>query len=375
MRLGCHSPPISDSELISIIRAFNDARARNSDATLNWKCGACRKVKQNPVDPAPSTKDDPIVVDDDDEVVELIHPPVKRQESSKPTGIVASHSEKYTPAKIAQPVRIIDDPIDFLISPSVQRSRSSTLTSGIGHLSVSDNQHGLREPTYDPTPPPISELHSERTSTPSHPHEYPQALKTSENQQSPLPISSEARPGSAHRGSDVQSSSLTVAPALSPSLDSIEASRTSPGTKERPFLERWSMVTVQLRRSDHPPPSRPPAPLFHPALLPHYINSQYRNSTGESESDKKTDAWYLATLRKSKVQDAGSGQAQSTEASDPAHRRRNKKKRAVHHEVVHGMGPPPNTDDQHVSKAPFYFSVNTWMKENEDALALFETIA
>jgi hypothetical protein len=28
-----------------------------------------------------------------------------------------------------------------------------------------------------------------------------------------------------------------------------------------------------------------------------------------------------------------------------------------------------------VSKVPFYFSVNTWMKENEDALASFEAIA
>ena len=41
---GCHSPPVSDKELIAIIKAFNAVK-HNPAAKLIWQCGICTKIK------------------------------------------------------------------------------------------------------------------------------------------------------------------------------------------------------------------------------------------------------------------------------------------------------------------------------------------
>ena len=330
------------------------------------------------------------MVDDDDEV-EIIQAPIKRDEASKPTIVSPrplSYTKKSTSAKVAQSVRIIDDPVDFLFTtPSADRptshlqrssSSKSALSTRLGHLNISQ---GVDKPTVDysrRTSPPLSpnsELYNYRVSTPSDDQEYEQAL-------SKTPGIHEAEATVPSRSAGHHSSPTTVSKSVPPSLNTQKGYRINPSINERPFLERWSLATLHLPRSgyanseglDAPPPRSPQktTPKFHPALLPHYLNSQYRNSTTESESDKKTDVWYLAAFGKLEVKDA---ERQSTEAkapSEPSQPRRSRKSKALHYDASHNKDHPPNLNTGHASKSPFYFSVDTWMKENKDALTSLE---
>ena len=283
------------------------------------------------------------------------------------------HSKKLASAKAAQPVRIIDDPIDFLWSAQPSSSSTNTLSSGIGHFSVSDNK-GAKEPKHDHHPEPSQscnpELHSRPASAPSR--------ESTESQETTF-SSSTARSRSASRN---QPSSPTTPTRSGPSSlnnqpGSLEWS-INPGTNGLSFLERWSMATFpQTVNVLDPSSSRAVAQkplLFHPALLPHHVNSQYRSNTSEGESAKKSDAWYFFAFGKSKAKRAGSlsgpsSSAGENAASGPSQSVRSRKRRAVHY---HPNDRPPNVEAHAASKVPFYFNVTAWMKEKEDALTLFE---
>lgn len=349
---------------------------------MNWTCGTCRnpKPKSESVQPVPiprteSTKDNP---DDDDDVVELVQPPVKRQESQKPTvsAIPRFHSKEFTSAKAPQLVRIIDDPVDFLWSqPSVKRSSSSTtaLSSGIGHLSVSDNK-GDKEPKRDhhpePSQPTNPELHGPPASPPSH---ESQLQKTKGQEISLSSFTARSRSVSRDRPSITPT---TATRSGTPSLNNqgfLERSRANSGTNQLSFLERWSMTTLPRSVKVLNPSSTrdiaQKAPLFHPALLPHHVNAQYRSGTTDGESAKKSDAWYLLALGKSKSK-SKSASSSTVEASDPSHSTFRSRKRTSSRYQANVR--PPNVEVHAASKVPFYFNVTAWMKEKEDALTLFE---
>jgi hypothetical protein len=86
---GCHSPPVSDKELIDIIKAFNAAK-HNLGAKLIWQCAICIKVK-NAVNQqnrqliavkkatprqVPAPQKAIVIDDDDDETIALGGPSV-----------------------------------------------------------------------------------------------------------------------------------------------------------------------------------------------------------------------------------------------------------------------------------------------------------
>lgn len=142
---GCHSPPVSDSELIAIIKIFN-AEKHNPAAKLTWQCGACIKAK-NTINQqsrqfiavrktAPRRPQETIVIDDDDEVIALDEPKrnniqinqLSHAKRSSTTQNVLSHPKHPTSITKDNKIQIIDDP--FLVpdpSPPSKTSQTSTI--------------------------------------------------------------------------------------------------------------------------------------------------------------------------------------------------------------------------------------------------------
>ena len=199
---GCHSPPVSDKELIAIIKAFN-AEKHNPAAKLIWKCGICTKIK-NAVDQqnrqliavksatmrqfAAPQKAIVIDDDDDDEIIaldgpsevpkrnEITNPEVANPQRSSTTQDTSSHSRRRLSnvASYTQPqpppggtsgtkdkqIRIIDDP--FLVPDSVPPAKppqtpSSTKPSEFVDLTISsDEGDGSEDALEYLTPAPTS---------------------------------------------------------------------------------------------------------------------------------------------------------------------------------------------------------------------------
>ena len=173
---GCHSPPVSDKELISIIKAFNAVKHKPA-AKLIWQCGICIKFK-NAVNqqnrqliavkkatprqvPAPQK---PIVIDiddddDDDEIITLHGPSElpKHNETTNPevshlsnavvaTQDTAAYNHPSPSGTKDKQIRIIDDP--FLVPnltskpPQISSSTKPQVISEFFDLTVSSDEGG-----------------------------------------------------------------------------------------------------------------------------------------------------------------------------------------------------------------------------------------
>ena len=201
---GCHSPPVSDKELIAIIKAFNAAK-HNPAAKLIWQCGICTKVKN-----AANQKNHQLIAakkatarqfaapqkaividdDDDDEIIALDGPPevLKRDETTNPevalpqrsstTQDTLSHSRRRSSNTascdhIHQPppgrtsgtkdkqIRIIDDPFlvpDFTPPPAKPpQTSSSTKIPEFVDLTISSDEADVSDDALEyVTPAPTS---------------------------------------------------------------------------------------------------------------------------------------------------------------------------------------------------------------------------
>ncbi|KAF8813683.1 hypothetical protein BYT27DRAFT_7334731 [Phlegmacium glaucopus] len=216
----CHSPPVSDNELISIIKAFN-AGKHNPAAKLTWKCGICIKPKDNRtrlIAVKNATPQKAIVIDINDDIIALDEVP-KRKGTTK---LAVSHSSttqdslsqlkhksstttsdqsnvphvhplpgrtSYTKDK---KIRIIDDP--FLVSDPSQPSQTSSsskpqVISGFIDLTISSDEEmndgdddALEYLTPPPIPAPTSKQIVEQvplilTSNQAQPHSLPGAAR------------------------------------------------------------------------------------------------------------------------------------------------------------------------------------------------------
>ena len=219
---GCHSPPVSDNELIAIIKAFN-AEKHNPAAKLIWRCSICTKTK-NAVNQQKqqfiavkkatarqfAEPQNVIVIDDDDddEIVALDGPSdvPKRNEATNPevdplsntvpqrrSSNAASYDHIHPPPGRAsgtkdKPIRIIDDPFlvpDFTPSPAKPpQTAPSTKLSDLVDLTISNDEgdgsdDALEYVTPSPTSKPVVEIVHE---------EVPQMLTSNDsNQDHPSP--------------------------------------------------------------------------------------------------------------------------------------------------------------------------------------------
>ena len=389
---GCHIPPIPDPELIAIIKTYNEARKHNPNASLNWKCGSCLKPKSKTIDSSDkprqthNTKDNPIVIDSDsDDKVTVVEKSGSSKQLKRTATRTISPSDEVTrqiTRKSAdRAVRIIDDPVDFPVRPSQERSSSSrsssnVLTSSIGHLSVSDDQlrdndgdsDGLEHATPKPssprtkkdvrgwstnpqTPnfaPPVAETGLERASV----HKSAKRRSTSNSMPSRPP----------HTSSLIESPGSNTGPGLHLRLP--ESRSTLSPDLLRQFQEKTITFTVSKANTPGTNDQTTPEPRFHPALLPHYINSRYHESTN------KGDIWHSVALRNSKAKRSMAAtdpdRETSTSPSSASRSFSDRKRKAP------SRGPNTSVSTSMGSKDPFFFSVDVWMKEKEAALALFE---
>jgi len=349
--LGCHLPPIPDAQLVEIIRAFNEARKSKPDASLNWRCASCLKEK---------AKHDPIIIDDDDDSIQIVEAPTKPLSSTKriPTENASSRpfSHSSTSAKVTssrpkeRTVQIIDDPIDYLI-PSTSRaplieqhSSSSTrsLASGYPTSSVAEGPKPQSYKSdnaleYTDTPRPSPEPQNQRAASLSNSHtgtgaclSFPASASTPAS--ATITSASSSRP-------DVHHSHPTREPRQTPTLI------------PTPSIDTSNPISNQLHTQAQRKLERPP--IFHPSLLPHYINARYR-SIESNDPTKISDTWYLSTVQRSKL---------------GTHVSRKKKMKAVrNHTKVRSNNP---NSEALASKDPFFFFADTWMKEKENSLANF----
>ena len=208
---GCHSPPVSDKELISIIKAFNAVK-HNPAAKLIWQCGICTKNKnavnrqsQQSIAVKKTTArqfaapQNAIVIDDDedDEIIALDGHTVSQRSSTTQDTFSHSRPRSSNPASYDPPpgrtfgtkdkqIRIIDDP--FLFSDSTPppfkplQTSSSTKLSGFVDLTIlSDEGDGSDDDALEYlTPAPTSKQVVEIVH-----EEVPQILTS--NQTHPLP--------------------------------------------------------------------------------------------------------------------------------------------------------------------------------------------
>ncbi|PPQ89531.1 hypothetical protein CVT25_012202 [Psilocybe cyanescens] len=144
----CHKPPVSDSELIVIIKQFNlEKQSGNKNPAFIWRCGACpatikplqaaspkREALQASMPLASTSKStvsrppvyQPIAIDDDDEeVVILENPPMQTAASNKQAkhSVSSKSASLTTIPTIAE--KLIQDPI-----PNPRTSSKSTSVSG-----------------------------------------------------------------------------------------------------------------------------------------------------------------------------------------------------------------------------------------------------
>lgn len=396
---GCHNPPIPDPELIAIIKTYNEARKHNPNATLDWKCGACLKPKPKTIvssdkpRPAYNTKDNPIVVDSDSD--DKSEKPGSSKQSRRTATRTISPSDEVTRQitrkSAGTAVQIIDDPVDFLIQPSQERSSSSrssanVLTSSIGHLSVSDHQ--LRDPSSGlldndgdsdgleyatPRPPsPRTKKDVRGWSTSSQAPNFAPPIAETGLERAGVHNSANSRSTSNSRpGRTPHNLSLIESPRSKTDTDFHlrlpESRSTLSPDLVRQFRAKRIIFPVSKANTPGTNNQATPEPRFHPALLPHYINSRYHNV---DESTNKGDIWHSAALRNSKAKRsiiAATDPDRETSASPSSASRYSRsfsvrKRKRANASVSTSMG----------SKDPFFFSVNMWMKEKEAALALFE---
>lgn len=235
---GCHSPPVSDNELVAIIKAFNAAAKHNPAAKLIWKCGICAKIKnsvgqQNQKSIAVkkatprqfAAPQNAIVIDDDDddEIIALDGPPdvLKRNETTNPEIVHLSNTQRSTQVNFPhsrprssnaasydhnqsppqgrtsgikdKQVRIVDDPFlpDFSAPPAKppQTASSSKIPEFVDLTISSDEGEGSDDALEYLTPPPTSKqvvevVHEEApqilTSNQAHPSPRDDALPTAQ---------------------------------------------------------------------------------------------------------------------------------------------------------------------------------------------------
>jgi hypothetical protein len=359
--IGCHVPPIPDAELVEIIRAFNEARKRKPDASLNWRCASCLKG----IDHDPKK---PIIIDDDDGI-QIVEAPTKRPSSTKRT-----HTENASfPAKVTnskpkeRTVQIIDDPIDYLI-PSTSRAPSSeqhsssstrSLTSGYSTSNFTEVPQQRKPQSqgdesddaleYTDTPKPSPEPQNQRTTSLSNPH-----TGTGARLSFPTSASTLASASASSSGPDVHHSH--------PTQELLEKTST-PTLTSTPSLDTSNPISNEPHTQAQHKPERPP--IFHPSLLPHYINARYRTFESNTENDptKISDIWYLSAVQRSKL----GTRVSSSASSGPALRKKKIKAVRNHAEV---RSDNPNSEAL-ASKDPFFFFADTWMKEKENSLANF----
>lgn len=192
---GCHSPPVSDKELIAIIKAFNAAK-HNPAAKLIWQCSTCTKIKNAVVID---------VDDDDDEIIALDGPPTNPEVDTPQLSTSFTHSKRRSSNNAAsydhiQPpgrtsgtkdkqIRIIDDPFivpDIRVTPPPSKppqTSSSTKPSEFVDLTISnDGSDGSDDALEYVTPAPTSKPAVEIV------HELPQTLTSNDlNQDYPSP--------------------------------------------------------------------------------------------------------------------------------------------------------------------------------------------
>ena len=227
--LGCHSPPVSDNELIAIIKAFNAAAKHNPAAKLIWKCGRCAKIKNSvgqqnqqliAVKKATARQfaapQNAIVIDDDDdddEIIALDGPPdvPKRNETTNPevhlsntqrtTQVNFPHSRHRSsntasrdltqspPGRTSgfkdKQIRIVDDPFllpDFSPPPAKppQTSSSSKIPEFVDLTISSDEGDGSDDALEYLTPAPTSKQVVEVVR-----EEVPQILTSNQTHPSP----------------------------------------------------------------------------------------------------------------------------------------------------------------------------------------------
>ena len=183
---GCHSPPVSDKELISIIKAFNAVK-HNPAAKLIWQCGICTKNKnavnrqsQQSIAVKKTTArqfaapQNAIVIDDDedDEIIALDGHTVSQRSSTTQDTFSHSRPRSSNPASYDPPpgrtfgtkdkqIRIIDDPFlvpDFTPPPAKPpQTSSSTKLSELVDLTISsDEGDGSDDALEYLTPAPTS---------------------------------------------------------------------------------------------------------------------------------------------------------------------------------------------------------------------------
>lgn len=388
--LGCHFPPIPDLDLIEIIRAFNEARKSKPDASLNWKCASCLKGKARVIN------NEPIVVDDDDDDVQIVETPEKPKQiptentSSRPS----SHSTSTDPPRRAttkvasskpkdRAVQIIDDPVDYLIPstprpPLSQQSTVSTthsLTSNYTRLSIAespqqykpryqgDDSDDALEYTDTPSPEPRNQLVSSLSksgivmralgsSTSSTNHQGAPSIPTSGSIPASLAMTpvSGSSPDFPNSLPPQEPQERRSTPTSTPTLHPLPIDTSDPISNES---------HAQVRQPEKPP-------IFHSSLLPHYINARYRSSENDTESNSKkiSDIWYLSAARKMKLV------MRSSVSSDPGlHVERKKKMKMVQYNAE--VDSNDSRPEVLASKDPFFFFVDTWMKDKEHSLAAF----
>ncbi len=308
---------------------------------------------------------EPIIINDDDDI-QIIEAPKRI-----PTENASSQPSSHTSAKVTsfkpkeRTVQIIDDPIDYLI-PSTSRAPSSeqhlssntrSLTSGYAKLSVAEgpqrSQGDESDDTleYTDTPKPSPEPQNQRAASLSNPYTGTGACLSF--------------PASASTPASV---TLTSASSSGPDVhQELRERRSTPTPTSTPLqLPSINPISNEPHTQTQHKPERPP--IFHPSLLPHYINARYRSFESNTENDptKISDIWYLSAVQRSKL---GTRVSNSTSSGPALRNPRKKKIKAVrNHAEVRSDNP---NSEALASKDPFFFFAGTWMKEKENSLATF----
>ncbi|KDR75330.1 hypothetical protein GALMADRAFT_547698 [Galerina marginata CBS 339.88] len=134
---GCHQPPVSDNELIGIIRLFNSENEKgNHDVKLLWKCGACVKGKAKVIGPEGKSS-----------VGNSTNTSSKKAIVSRPHQVSASRFV-HSPQK--DPIIVIDDDDDDIVILDQPNRHAKPVPP---KASVIQPVAPTLEPEHEPAPP------------------------------------------------------------------------------------------------------------------------------------------------------------------------------------------------------------------------------
>ena len=323
---GCHSPPVSDKELIDIIKAFNAAK-HNPGAKLIWQCATCVEVKN-----------------------------LVNQQNRQLIAV-----KKATPRQVAPQKAIViddndDDEIITLDGPSVVPIRNATTNSEVSRLSNAIvSQHDALHRSFNPT---------------SYDHVQPPPGRPSGSKDKEIQIIDDPFlvPDPTPRASKrPQTSSSTKLQVISEFIDltisgdegggcdddALEYLTPEPTSKQIVHVEEVPLI----RTSNQVPPNPLPRDA-RPTQLPNHLLTRWLNDRNTTAGGRP-DLWARACLRRN--QDAanrrlGSANTQLPSISPPSRRKFK----------AHNLNESSFT---HL-RATVFLSAEGWLREKEASLLL-----